>query len=164
MRTAVIRINVEPGGTLSDTDVESGVAQVLEGASERGMRLVDPDLGSLPSSRRELQFLAAGEDPAAVARSARDLCRRAFGTEPAEGTTTYLSRGTDEDALGVLLAFGVAGDLSRASGGDGWDVVTVRLARADLRRGPRSRSPTPPRASPPHRGRPSAPLVHQRRL
>src|SRR5258708_24857599 len=137
MRTAVIRINVDPGGTLSDTDVESGVAQVLAGVSELGMRLVHPDLGSLPSSRRELQFLAAGEDPAAVARSARDLCRRAFGTEPAEGTTTYLSRGTDEDALGVLLAFGAAGDLSRASGGDGGDVRTVRPARAD-----------PPRAAP----------------
>src|SRR5258707_3603000 len=147
MRTAVIRINVDPGGTLSDTDVESGVAQVLAGVSELGMRLVHPDLGSLPSSRRELQFLAAGEDPAAVARSARDLCRRAFGTEPAEGTTTYLSRGTDEDALGVLLAFGVAGDLSRASGGDGWDVVTVRLARADLRRGAPGRVQPPPGAS-----------------
>src|SRR5260221_618687 len=82
MRTAVIRINVDPGGTLSDTDVESGVAQVLAGVSELGMRLVHPDLGSLPSSRRELQFLGAGEDPAAGARSGRGLCRRAFGSRP----------------------------------------------------------------------------------
>ena len=128
MRTAVIRINVDPSGTLSDTDVEAGVAKVLAGVDELGMRLVHPNLGSLPPNRRELQFLAAGEDPADLQRSARNLCRRAFDTEPAEGTTTYLSRGTDEDALGVLLAFGVTGDLSRASGADGWDVVTVRLA------------------------------------
>lgn len=74
-------------------------------------------------------------------------CAGAFGTEPAEGTTTYLSRGTDEDALGVLLAFGVAGDLSRASGADGWDVVTVRLAEADLRRVPESRIQTALEAS-----------------
>ena len=147
MRTAVIRINVDPSGTLSDTDVETGVAEVLAGVGELGMRLVHPNLGSLPPDRRVLQFLAAGEDPAAVARSARDLCRRAFGTEPAEGTTTYLSRGTDEDALGVLLAFGVAGDLSRASVGDGWDVVTVRLAEADLRRVPESRIQTALEAS-----------------
>jgi hypothetical protein len=147
MRTAVIRINVDPGGTLSDTDVETGVAEVLAGVGELGMRLVPPNLGSLPPNRRELQFLAAGENPAALQRSARDLCRRAFDTEPAEGTTTYLSRGTDEDALGVLLAFGVAGDLSRASGGDGWDVVTVRLAEADLRRVPESRIQTALEAS-----------------
>src|SRR5258708_25614078 len=100
MRTAVIRINVDPGGTLSDTDVESGVAQVLAGVSELGMRLVHPDLGSLPSSRRELQFLAAGEDPAAVARSPLDLGRRAFCTQPADGTTTSLRRGACEDAVG----------------------------------------------------------------
>src|SRR5260370_37137967 len=100
MRTAVIRINVDPGGTLSDTDVETGVAQVLAGVSELGMRLVHPDLGSLPSSRRELQFLAAGEDPAAVARAARGLGRRALGTEPAGGPTTYLSRGPGADTLG----------------------------------------------------------------
>src|SRR6266702_189075 len=147
MRTAVIRINVDPGGTLGEAEVETGVAEVLAGAGEFGMRLVHPDLGSLPPNRRELQFLAAGQDPAAMTRSARDLCRRAFGTEPAEGTTTYLSRGTDEDALGVLLAFGVAGDLSRASGADGWDVVTVRLAEADLRRVPESRIQTALEAS-----------------
>jgi hypothetical protein len=147
MRTAVIRINADPGGTLSETEFETGVADVLAGVGKLGMELVHPDLGSLPRSRRELQFLAAGADPAAVARSARDLCRRAFGTEPAEGTTTYLSRGTDEDALGVLLAFGVAGDLSRASGADGWDVVTVRLTQADLRRVPESRIQTALEAS-----------------
>ena len=147
MRTAVIRINVDPGGTLSDTEVETGVAKVLAGVDELGMRLVHPNLGSLPPNRRELQFLATGEDPATLQRSARDLCRRAFDTESAEGTTTYLSRGTDEDALGVLLAFGVVGDLSRASGADGWDVVTVRLAEADLRRVPESRIQTALEAS-----------------
>jgi len=147
MRTAVIRINVDPGGRLGDNEIGTGVAEVLAGVGQLGMRLVHPDLGSVPPTRRELQFLAAGEEPAAVARSARDLCRRAFGTEPAEGTTTYLSRGTDEDALGVLLAFGVAGDLSRASDADGWDVVTVRLAEADLRRVPESRIQTALEAS-----------------
>jgi hypothetical protein len=147
MRTAVIRINVDPGGSLSGNEIETGVAEVLAGVGKLGMRLVRPDLGSVPPNRRELQFLAAGEDPAVLRRSARDLCRRAFSTEPAEGTTTYLSRGTDEDAMGVLLAFGVAGDLSRASGADGWDVVTVRLAEADLRRVPESRIQTALEAS-----------------
>jgi hypothetical protein len=147
MRTAVIRINVDPSGTLSETEIEAGVAGLLAGVGELGIQLVHPDLRSLAPSRRELQFLAVGEDPVAVARSARDLCRRAFRTEPAEGTTTFISRGTDEDALGVLLALGVVGHLSRASGADGWDVVTVRLAEADLRRVPESRIQTALEAS-----------------
>src|SRR5258707_7291249 len=96
MRTAVIRINVDPGGNLSDTDVETGVADVLAGVGEFGMRLVHPNLGSLPPDRRVLQFLAAGEDPAAVARAARDLLRRALRHEPTQGTTTLLSRGSGQ--------------------------------------------------------------------
>src|SRR5258708_20710444 len=106
MRTAVIRINVDRRGALSGAEVETGVAEVLAGVDELGMRLVDANLRSLPPNRRELQFLAAGEEPAALQRSARDLCRRAFGTDPAEGTTTYLRRGTGADALGGLFAFG----------------------------------------------------------
>src|SRR5258708_5330785 len=147
MRTAVIRINVDPSGALSDAEVETGVAEVLAGVDELGMRLVDANLRSLPPNRRELQFLAAGEAPAALQRSAGDLCLRAFGTDPGEGTTTYLSRGTDEDALGVLFAFGVVGDLSRETGAEGWDVVTVRLPEADLRRVPESRLQTALEAS-----------------
>jgi hypothetical protein len=80
-------------------------------------------------------------------RSASELCRNAFGAEPAEGMTTYLSRGSDDDAIGILSAFGLAGDVSRASGEEGWDVVTVRLAAADLRRVPESRIQTALEAS-----------------
>lgn len=147
MRTAVIRINVDPKGSLGDTEIERGMGDVLAGMAELGLRLVSQDLRSLPPNRRELQFLAEGDDPSAMQRSANELCRSAFHTEPAEGTTTYLSRGSDDDALGVLSAFGLAGDVSRASGEHGWDVVTVRLAQADLRRVPESRIQTALEAS-----------------
>jgi hypothetical protein len=147
MRTAVIRINVDPEGALNDTDIERGLDDVLAGLAELGLRLVSDDLGSLPPKRRELQFLADGDDPSARQRAASELCLTAFGTEPAVGTTTYLSRGSDDDANGVLSAFGLAGDVSRASGEDGWDVVTVRLAEADLRRVPESRIQTALEAS-----------------
>jgi hypothetical protein len=146
MRTAVIRVNVDPAGTLGAAEVERGMDHVLAAAAGLGLRLVSEDLGSLPPNRRELQFLAEG-DPAALRRAASELCRNAFGTEPAEGTTTYLSRGSDDDALGVLSAFGLAGDVSRASGEEGWDVVTVRLAAADLRHVPESRIQTALEAS-----------------
>jgi hypothetical protein len=147
MRTAVIRINVDPKGTLGDTEIERGMDDVLAGAAELGLRLVNQDLRSLPPNRRELQFLAEGDDPSTMQQSASELCRSAFNTETVEGTTTYLSRGSDDDALGVLSAFGLAGDVSRASGEEGWDVVTVRLADADLRRVPESRIQTALEAS-----------------
>jgi hypothetical protein len=147
MRTAVIRINVDPQGTLGATDIERGMDGVLAGIAERGLQLVSDDLASLPPKRRELQFLAEADDPSAMRHAASELCRSAFNTEPVEGTTTFLSRGSDEDARGVLSAFGVAGDVSRTGGEDGWDVVTVRLAEADLRRVPESRIQTALEAS-----------------
>jgi hypothetical protein len=146
MRTAVIRINVDPEGTLGSAEIEQGIDYVAAGAAELGMRLVSRDLAALPPKRRELQFLT-DDDPAAMRRSAGELCRNAFGAEPAEGTTTYLSRGSDDDAIGILSAFGLAGDVSRAAGEEGWDVVTVRLAAADLRRVPESRIQTALEAS-----------------
>jgi hypothetical protein len=141
-----MRINIDPDGALGTADLERGLEQVRSGLSALELRLVGDDLATLPSKRRELQFLGEG-DPAAMARSAAGLCRGAFGTAVTEGTTTYLSRGSDDDALGVLTAFGLAGDVSRADGDEGWDVVTVRLAAADLRRVPESRIQTALEAS-----------------
>jgi hypothetical protein len=139
-------MNIDPAGVLGAGEIERGMSYLLAGIAEIGLRLVSDDLGSLPPKRRELQFLGDG-DPTSMRRCASELCRNAFGTEPAEGTTTYLSRGTDDDAIGLLSAFGLAGDVSRATGEDGWDVVTVRLATADLRRVPESRIQTALEAS-----------------
>jgi hypothetical protein len=147
MRTAVVRINVDPNGTLEAADIETGMAKLLAGLDELGMTVVRTDLSSLPAHRRELQFLAAGDDAGALQESAAQLCRDAFNIAPANGTTTYLSRGTDEDALGVLAAFGLTGEMSRTNGDDGWDVITVTLAKDDLRRVPESRVQTALEAS-----------------
>jgi hypothetical protein len=147
MRTAVIRVNVDPKGALGEPDIEAGMGVVLASVAELGLRLVSDDLGSLPARRRELQFLADGDEPSAMQQEAAELCRVAFATEPAMGTTTFLSRGSDDDANGVLAGFGLTGEVSRESGDEGWDVVTVRLAEADLRRVPESRIQTALEAS-----------------
>ena len=89
MRTAVIRINIDPEGTLGVADVARGLDVVLAGLAELGLRLVSNDLAALPAKRRELEFLGDRE-PQAMRRSAADLCRRAFGTEVREGTTTFV--------------------------------------------------------------------------
>jgi hypothetical protein len=146
MRTAVIRINIDPAGALGADEIGQGLDQVLAGVGGLGLRLVSTDVTSLPARRRELQFLGE-DDPAAMLRSAGELCRSAFGTVVTEGPTTFLSRGSDDDALGVLTAFGLAADVSREDGADGWDVVTVSLAADDLRRVPESRIQTALEAS-----------------
>lgn len=147
MRTAVIRINVDPSGSLERARIEQGVAAVQVELGDLGMTLVHTDLATQPSNRRELQFLAAGDDLAAMQDTVAQLCRRAFGAEPAAGTTTFLSRGTDDDAVGVLAGFGLIGEMTRTPGDEGWDVVTVTLAAHDLRRVPESRIQTALEAS-----------------
>jgi hypothetical protein len=146
MRTAVIRVNVDPEGTLTSADIAKGLDVVLAGLAELGLQLVSKDLAALPAKRRELEFLGDG-DPEGMRRAAAELCRGAFGGEVREGATTFLSRGSDADAAGVLAGFGLAGEVSREAGDEGWDIVTVRLAAGDLRRVPESRIATALEAS-----------------
>ena len=75
------------------------------------------------------------------------MCAKAFGTDPAPGVLTYVSRGTDDDAHGVLAGFGLTGEITRAHGDDGFDIVTVTLRKADLDRIPESRIHTALEAS-----------------
>jgi hypothetical protein len=60
---------------------------------------------------------------------------------------TYVSRGTDDDAHGVLAGLGLAGEIERVPGNEGWDVIYVTLHAADLERMPESRVHTALEAS-----------------
>ena len=55
------------------------------------------------------------------------------------GVVTFVSRGTDDDARGVLAGFGLTGEITRVPGDDGWDIVYVTLREDDLERIPESR-------------------------
>lgn len=101
----------------------------------------------MPVVRRELQLLIAGSDPDAVRQTAVQLCAKAFGTDPVAGVITYVSRGTDDDAHGVLAGFGLTGEIERVPGDDGYDVVHVTLRHSDLQRIPESRIHTALEAS-----------------
>jgi hypothetical protein len=104
----------------------------------------------LPRGRRQAEVLVAGDDPTVLERTAISLCAKAFGafgTTPSVGVLTYVSRGTDDDANGVLAGLGLRGDIERHPGAEGWDVVTVTLRKADLERVPESRVHTALEAS-----------------
>ena len=97
-----------------------------------GAGVVDNNIAAMPPGRREVELLMAGDDPDELKRIAIELCAKAFGTTPVAGVLTYVSRGTDDDAHGVLAGFGLNGEITRTPGGDGWDMVHVTLRKTDL--------------------------------
>lgn len=147
MRTAVVRVGVDRAGELSPAQLTDGMTRLRESASSAGVDVVPNNLPAMPPQRREVELLIDGDDPAELEKRAVALCAEAFGTTPVPGVLTFISRGTDDDAHGVLAGFGLTGDVERVPGDDGWDVVHVTLRRADLERVPESRVHTALEAS-----------------
>ncbi len=148
MRTAVVRVNVDPTGMLTAAQLGDGMTTLLALAEKAGAGLVHTTAAAMHSGRREVELLVAGGDANTVKDMALDLCAKAFGANPMAGVVTYISRGTDDDAHGVLAGFGLTGEISRTPGDDdGFDVVYVTMRRADLDRVPESRIHTALEAS-----------------
>jgi hypothetical protein len=121
---------------------------VLHGlVGEAGADVVESDLTTMPTGRREVQLLIAAEDADTAKHAAIELCTKAFGSTPSPGVVTFVSRGTDDDAHGVLAGFGLTGEIVRAPGDDGYDIVHVTLREEDLDRIPESRVHTALEAS-----------------
>jgi hypothetical protein len=147
MRTAVVRVQVDPTGRLAPEHLTDGMTALRALVDAAGIDLLDSDIAAMPATRREVQMLMVGDDVEQLKRDAVALCASAFGTEPAAGVVTYVSRGTDDDAHGVLAGFGVVGEIERTQGDDGLDVIHVTLSKADLDRVPESRIHTALEAS-----------------
>ena len=147
MRTAVVRVNVDPSGALTAAQLSQGMAALLGLVDELGAGAVENDLAAMPASRREVELLIGSDDVGSVKQTGIDLCAKAFGTDPVAGVVTFISRGTDDDARGVLSAFGLTGQIVRSPGDDGYDIVYVTLREADLERIPESRIHTALEAS-----------------
>jgi hypothetical protein len=116
-------------------------------AKQIGAEVIDNDLAKLPKGRRHAELLIAGGQAEQAMAIGMDLCAKAFGTTPQAGVLTYVSRGTDDDAYGVLDRFGLSGAIRREHGTEGFDVVYVTLRSADLEHVPESRIHTALEAS-----------------
>lgn len=150
MRTAVVRVDVDPSALLTSAQLREGMASLSGLADEQGIDVVDADLSAMPKNRRQVEVLIAGDDPDELTRRAVDVCAKAFsgfGVRPSPGVLTYVSRGTDDDAHGVLAGLGLRGQIERIATGDGWDIVKVTVSKDDLRRIPESRVHTALEAS-----------------
>jgi hypothetical protein len=147
MRTAVVRVNVDPDNALAPAQLTEGTGVLLERVGHAGADVIGKDLAALPAGRREVELLIACDNVDAAKEAAIELCSNAFGTTPVLGVITFVSRGTDDDAHGVLAGFGLAGEIARTPGDDGVDIVDVTLREADLERIPESRVHTALEAS-----------------
>jgi hypothetical protein len=147
MRTAVVRVQVDPAGRLTPEQLTGGMAALRELTDATDIDVLENNIAAMPASRREVELLMVGGDADQLKRDAVALCAKAFGTAPTPGVITYLSRGTDDDAHGVLAGFGITGEITRTPGDDGFDVVDVTLQKADLDRIPESRIHTALEAS-----------------
>ena len=147
MRTAVVRVNVDPGSVLTPVQLGEGMEVLLELSDQVGTGVVDKDVESLPANRREVQLLIAADDVDTARQAAIDLCAKAFATTPVPGVVTFVSRGTDDDAHGVLAGFGLTGEIVRTADDEGFDIVYVTLRESDLERTPESRVHTALEAS-----------------
>lgn len=143
----MLRINIDPAGELTDEQLAQGVSALRAGVAAWEGEVLGGDLPAAPPNRREVQLLVATDDADGAHRAALELCARAFGTEPAAGVVTFISRGTDDDAHGVLAGFGLTAEVVRTQDADGFDVVSVIVAKEDLLRVPESRLHTALEAS-----------------
>ena len=118
MRTAVIRVNLDPAGDLDAALLSRAVA----GLRADGLEVIAPDFSRVPAYAREIELLLPGDDPGELRTWAEGRCAQILsalgGPAPARagpkaGAATFLSRGTDEDALGVVRNFGITATLNR---------------------------------------------------
>jgi hypothetical protein len=135
MRTAVIRVNLNPAGDLENDRLSAVVAELRSS----GLEVIAPDFAQLPATAREIELLLPGEDASELRAWAAARCAEVLGAPgPTAGTATFLSRGTDEDALGVVRAFGISADVDRVWENDE-EIAIFTISPADARRVPESR-------------------------
>lgn len=125
MRRAVVRVAVAQDGTPPLAD---GIERLEAQGVAVHRRPGDRDL--------TLTLDSDGRDDARA--RAVEACEKAFGSTPEVGAVTFVSRGTDEDALGVIEAFGVRAHVERFEEHDE-EVAVFTLPSEDRRRVPESR-------------------------
>lgn len=128
MRTAVVRVVIDADGVLDPDAYESGLARLRE----MGLEVVATPVRYLPDRHREIELIL-DERQLTDRDNYVTCCSQVFGTRATLGVTTVISRGTDDDAHGVLAAFGLEGYVERSEQDDG-EVLRVTLDAEDVRR------------------------------
>jgi hypothetical protein len=128
----VVHVNIDPAGTLTLAQLDRVLAEVRS----EGFEVLATDLDKVPPRRRVIELLQAGDDAAALRRTAKGVCARALAkagspTAPRVVAVSFMSSGTVEDAVGVVAGFGLEQELDAIRLVDE-DVALVRLAAGAL--------------------------------
>ncbi len=59
MRTAVVRVNVDPSGRLTPAQLSQGMTALLGLIGEIGAGVVENNLAAMPATRRQVELLIA---------------------------------------------------------------------------------------------------------
>jgi hypothetical protein len=128
-----MRVVIDRDGTMQRSVYEAGVDRLRAA----GLEVVASPAEHLPDRNREIELIIPGLDSADTDRYLT-TCAAAFQTTVTTGVVTYISRGTDDDAEGVLAAFKVGGVVTRHVDGD-QEIVTVTLDADAMGRVPEGR-------------------------
>lgn len=120
-RTAVVRVMIEA----SDSSRGRTYADGLAALAARGIQVVAAPVERLVDGGWEIQLILHEPSPETVDASVAE-CELAFERSVQPGVMTFISRGTDADAAGVLASFGVRGTVRRVGGDE--EIVVVDLA------------------------------------
>jgi hypothetical protein len=129
-----MRVVIDADGALGPDAYEAGLVRLREEALE----VVASPAAALPERRREVELIL--DDSQLVERDEYvRLCSRAFGLPATAGVVTFISRGTDDDARGVLAGFGLDVPVVERFSEDDDEVVRVVLTREQSMRVPEGR-------------------------
>ncbi|WP_152442213.1 hypothetical protein [Rhodococcus ruber] len=137
MSNAVVRVVIDPDGRLSVPRYRDGINSLRR----RGFEVIAGPVENRPEREWEIELVVDAGSGGPETDELLAACREAFGLAPQLSVITYISRGTDEDAHGVLKRFGVAGEVRRLMEG-GEEVVAVALSATSHREVAESRLKT----------------------
>lgn len=129
-----MHVNLDPTGHES----VAALLRAVEVLHDDGFEVLAADLDKYPSTRREIELIRGGDEPGEEARAAEAACAAALSqagstARPRAVAVSFLSSGTEEDARGVIRAFGLAEGL-RAITFEDENVAVFVLEREVLRR------------------------------
>ncbi len=85
MRTAVVRVDVDPSAKLAPAQLADGMTMLSELAAAAGVEAVDADLAAMPAKRRQVELLIAGDDPYELTRWRSTCAARPSGRHRSPG-------------------------------------------------------------------------------
>ncbi|RBY79759.1 hypothetical protein DQ240_22290 [Blastococcus sp. TF02A-26] len=129
-----MRVVIDADGVLGPDAYEAGLVRLREGQLE----VVASPAAHLPERRREVELIL-DESQLAARDEYVGLCSRAFGLPATPGVVSFISRGTDDDARGVLAGFGLDVPVVERFCEDDDEVVRVVLTREQASRVPEGR-------------------------